>query len=126
MPKDVQQVRQSRAEKLLKKEAGSLRKPTLLVSAITYTAMVFIVAYGARHHVYDGFGAGAPWVVGGIFALMAVLRAAEFLRSLSDYKLVRDFLENRGWLKAAESELEEEFRVGQPDYDAFDDVNRGQ
>lgn len=120
-----QQIRQSRAEKLLKKEAGSLRKPTLLISAAAYTTLVFIVIYGAHNHVYDGFGKAAPWVVGGIFALMAVLRIAEFLRSLSDYKLVRDFLENRGLLKAAESELEEDIQPGQPDYDAFDEVNKG-
>ena len=82
MPRDEEQIRQSYAEKLLKKEAGSLRKPTLLVSAIAYGLLVFVVIYGAHDHVYDGFGKAAPWIVGGIFALMCVIRLSQFLRSV--------------------------------------------
>ena len=119
-----QQARRSYAERLLKKEAGSLRKPMLLVSAIVYALLVIVVIYGAHHHVYDGFGKLAPWIVGGIFAVMSTLRLAEFLRSVSAYKAVREFLENRRILKAAESELDDAPQEGQPDYDAFDEVGR--
>ena len=122
MSQEVQQVRQSRAEKLLKKEAGSLRKPTLLVSTVVYTLLVGVVIYGAHDHVYDGFGKLAPWIVGGIFAIMAVLRLSEFLRSISDYKSVRDFLANRRSIAEAEAELGDMNMDGQPDYDAFDEV----
>ena len=123
MNRDVQEIRQSRAEKLLKKEAGSLRKPTLLISAVTYALLVFIVIYGAGDHVYDGFGKAAPWIVGGIFALMAVIRSAEFLHSVSAYKTVKSFLENRGFLKTAEAELDEDSGDGQPDYDALEEIS---
>lgn len=95
MPRDDGQVRQSRAEKLLKKEAGSLKKPTLLVASITYFLMVIVVIYGANSHVYDGFGALAPWIVGGIFLAMAIIRLVEFLRSVNAYNRVRRFLELR-------------------------------
>lgn len=95
MPRDEAQIRQSRAEKLLKKEAGSLRKPTLLVAAVTYFLLVLVVIYGAHHHVYDGFGKLAPWLVGGIFLAMAVIRLNEFLRSVNAYNKVRRFLELR-------------------------------
>lgn len=118
-------VRQSRAEKLLKKEAGSLRKPTLLATAIIYALLVGVVIYGAHDHVYDGFGAAAPWVVGGIFALMSVLRLAEYLRSVSDYRLVRGFLDNRRVLDEAEASINEEPEEGQVDYDALDRIIRG-
>lgn len=124
MNMDTQQVRQSRAEKLLKKEAGSLRKPTLLVSAVTYALLVIVVIYGAHNHVYDGFGKAAPWIVGGIFAVMCVIRLSEFLRSISDYKSVREFLENRGLIRSAEAELNAEAEAGQPDYDALDEISR--
>lgn len=95
MPRDEEQIRQSYAEKLLKKEAGSLRKPMLLVAAIVYFLLVIIVIYGAHHHVYDGFGKLAPWIVGAIFLTMAVIRLLEFLRSVNAYKYVRRFLEQR-------------------------------
>lgn len=95
MTKDDGQLRQSRAEKLLKKEAGSLRKPTLLVAAVTYFLLVIVVIYGAHNHVYDGFGKLAPWIVGGIFLAMAVIRLVEFLRSVNAYNRVRRFLELR-------------------------------
>lgn len=124
MSKEVQQVRQSRAEKLLKKEAGSLRKPTLLVSAVVYALLVGVVIYGAHNHVYDGFGKAAPWIVGGIFLTMAVVRLGEFLHSVSAYKAVKTFLENRGLLRKAELELQEEGEAGRPDYDALDEMSR--
>jgi|GEM_PF-1877826 len=95
MSGDNKEIRRSRAEKLLKKEAGSLRKPSLLVSSIIYFVMVLVVIYGASHHVYDGFGAAAPWIVGGIFLIMAIARMAEFLRSVNAYNRVRRFLEIR-------------------------------
>ena len=95
MNKDQAQIRQSRAEKLLKKEAGSLRKPTLLVAAVTYFLLVIVVIYGANNHVYDGFGKLAPWIVGGIFLAMAVIRLNEFMRSVNAYNRVRRFLELR-------------------------------
>ena len=95
MAKDEAQLRQSRAEKLLKKEAGSLRKPTLLVAAVTYFLLVIVVIYGAHNHVYDGFGKLAPWIVGGIFLSMAIIRMVEFLRSVNAYNRVRRFLELR-------------------------------
>ncbi len=104
MPKDEAQLRQSRAEKLLKKEAGSLRKPTLLVAAVTYFILVIVVIYGANNHVYDGFGKLAPWIVGGIFLAMAVIRLNEFLRSVNAYNKVRRFLELRSAAAAAEDD----------------------
>ena len=126
MPKEEAPIRQSRVEKLLNKEAGSLRKPTLLVASIVYFLLVIVVIYGAHHHVYDGFGRLAPWIVGGIFLIMAVLRLNEFLRSVSAYKSVKAFLEQRGLLHSAELELEqeEEDAVDSPDYDALDEVSR--
>ena len=95
MTREEGQIRQSRAEKLLKKEAGSLRKPTLLAAAITYFLLVLVVIYGAHHHVYNGFGKLAPWIVGGIFLTMAVIRMTEFLRTVDAYNYVRRFLEQR-------------------------------
>ena len=123
MSREVQEVRQSRAEKLLKKEAGSLRRPTLLISAIVYTLLVFVVIYGAGDHVYDGFGKLAPWIVGGIFAVMAAIRFSEFLSSINAYKSVIEFLENRGVLAGEAAGLEDQSDEGQPDYGAFDEVN---
>lgn len=104
MPRDTQQIRRSYAEKLLKKEAGSLKKPMLLVSAVVYALLTVVVIYGAHNHVYDGFGAAAPWIVGGIFVLMSVLRLSEFLRSVSEYKSVRQYLDERNAARQAASE----------------------
>lgn len=95
MSRDEVQIRQSRAEKLLKKEAGSLRKPTQLAASIIYFLLVIVVIYGAHNHVYDGFGKLAPWIVGGIFLAMAVIRLVEFLRSANAYNYVRRFLDQR-------------------------------
>lgn len=95
MQKDQGQLRRSRAERLLKKEAGSLRKPTLLASSIAYFLLVLVVIYGAGQHVYDGFGAAAPWIVGGIFLFMAIARMTEFLRTVNAYNRVRRFLRQR-------------------------------
>jgi len=95
MTKNDGQLRQSRAEKLLKKEAGSLKKPTLLIAAIIYFLMVIVVIYGAKNHVYDGFGTLAPWIVGGVFLIMAIIRLVQFLRSVNAYNRVRRFLELR-------------------------------
>ncbi len=95
LQKDEGQLRRSRAEKLLKKEAGSLRKPTLLAAAIAYFLLVLVVIYGAGQHVYDGFGAAAPWIVGGIFLIMAVIRLSEFLRTVNACNRVRRFLRLR-------------------------------
>lgn len=97
-----QQLRQSRAEKLLKKRAGSLKKPTLLISAIVYLALIGVVIYGAHNHVYDGFGAAAPWIVGSIFALMVIFRSIEFIRSINRCKEVRRYLEKREQQKSVE------------------------
>ena len=104
MERDEAQLRQSRAEKLLKKEAGSLRKPALLVASLTYFLLVIVVIYGAGNHVYDGFGKLAPWIVGGLFLTMAVIRLNEFMRSVNAYNRVRRFLE----LRSAASETEDE------------------
>jgi len=95
LQRDEGQLRLSRAERLLKKEAGSLRKPTLLAASITYFLLVLVVIYGAGQHVYDGFGEAAPWIVGGIFLIMAVIRLAEFLRTVNAYNRVRRFLRLR-------------------------------
>lgn len=95
MQKDKGQLRRSRAEKLLKKEAGSLRKPTLLAASIAYFLLVLVVIYGSKQHVYDGFGAAAPWIVGGIFLIMAAARMIEFLQSVNAYNRVRRFLRQR-------------------------------
>ncbi len=103
MRQDEGQVRRSRAEKLLRKEAGSLRRPTLLAASIAYFLMVIVVIYGAGQHVYDGFGAAAPWIVGGVFLIMAVARMAEFLQSVKAFNRVRRFLQ----LRQAARELEE-------------------
>jgi len=106
MNKETQQMRQSYAEKLLKKEAGSLKKPMLLISAVMYAVLTVVVIYGAGNHVYDGFGAAAPWIVGGVFVLMSILRLAEFLRSMKEYKVVKDYLEDRRAVRQAQSARE--------------------
>lgn len=65
----------------------SAAKPIALVTALGYFLLIFVVIYGAKDHVYDGFGVLAPWLVGGIFLTMSVLRAKQFCES---FKLFAD------------------------------------
>ncbi|MBE6753433.1 MAG: hypothetical protein E7559_03620 [Ruminococcaceae bacterium] len=56
--------------------------PRTLLAAVGYLALVGVVIYGSTDHVYDGFGKAAPWIVGGIFAVMAGIRIYEYVLSL--------------------------------------------
>lgn len=59
----------------------SKAKPIALVTALVYFLLIFVVIYGAGNHVYDGFGALAPWLVGAIFLAMSVIRGKQFVES---------------------------------------------
>ena len=67
----------------------SLTAPRLLLSALIYILLIGVVWYGIRDHVYDGFSKAVPFVIGGVFAVMAVVRVFGFFNSLRAQKAVK-------------------------------------
>lgn len=67
----------------------SSARPLALASCVGYFLLVFVVIYGVGHHVYDGFGSLAPWLIGTVFLVMSVIRALQFAKSYSEFAKLR-------------------------------------
>ena len=62
--------------------------PRNLVAAIAYLALVGVVIYGTTDHAYDGFGPAVPWIICGVFIVMAAVRFYEYVLSLRAQRAV--------------------------------------
>lgn len=68
-----------------------LTTPGKLISAAIYIAMIGVVYYGSKNHVYDGFHAVVPWVIAAVFFIMACVRVHDFFVSLRAERSVKSF-----------------------------------
>lgn len=67
----------------------SLTAPRLLLSALIYILLIGVVWYGMHDHVYDGFGNAVPYVICGVFVVMAIVRVIGFFNSLRAQRIVK-------------------------------------
>lgn len=70
--------------------------PRSLAAAVAYLALVGVVIYGTKDHVYDGFGKAVPWLIAGVFIAMSAIRFYEYALSVRAQKSVDRFRDARG------------------------------